>query len=116
VHAPSEPITQIWAENNLTSYSYRFDVVPNGVSYSFGADHLQEVAFVRNNVEGAGYVQKRGQGPFADKLDNFTDLARMMARMWSSFFLWVGSKLFWRYVVKWNGIGAEAMNGVEEEV
>lgn len=85
MHAPWKATTQIWEENNLTSYSYRFNVVPNRFSYSFGADHLQEVAFVRNNVEGVGYVQKGGQDLFANKLDSFTDFAWMMARMWNSF-------------------------------
>ncbi|PMD11943.1 hypothetical protein NA56DRAFT_719232 [Hyaloscypha hepaticicola] len=66
MHVPWKPMAQIRAESNLTSYSYRFNVVPNGVSYSFGADNLQEVAFFKNNVEGVGLVQKRDQDLFAN--------------------------------------------------
>ena len=81
MHAPRKFMTEIWAANNLTSYSYRFNVVPNGVSYSFGADHFKEVAFVMNNVKGDGYVQKGGVDPFADKLESFKGLVKLITRM-----------------------------------
>jgi carboxylesterase type B len=58
MHTPRKFMTQIWAANNLTSYSYRFKVVPNGVSHSLGADHFKEVAFVMDNVERVGFVQR----------------------------------------------------------
>ena len=85
MHTPRKFMTQIWAANNLTSYSYRFNVVPNGASHSLGADHFKEVAFVMDNVEGVGFVQKGGVDSFANKPENFKELAKLMTRMWSSF-------------------------------
>ena len=85
MHAPRKYINQVWGENNLTRYSYRFNVVPNGVFYSAGADYFEEVAFVINNVEREGYVQKGGIDPFADKPESLKELARLMGIMWSSF-------------------------------
>ncbi|RDW95007.1 hypothetical protein BP5796_00770 [Coleophoma crateriformis] len=85
MHAPRRYTNQMWAAHNVTSYSYRFNVVPNGDSYSLGASHFKEVAFVMYNIDGVGYVQKGGADPFANKPDSYKDLAYMMTRMWSSF-------------------------------
>ncbi|CZR67950.1 related to triacylglycerol lipase V precursor [Phialocephala subalpina] len=85
MHAPRRFMNQIWAKNNLSSYSYRFNVVPNGVSYSSGSNHFKEVAFVFDNVDGVGYAELAGTDPFANKSASYKDLAGLMAGMWGSF-------------------------------
>jgi len=85
MHAPRRLTTEIWASHNLSSYSYHFNVVPNGVSYNFGSDHGSEWAFVFNNVNGYGYAVHNQVNPFANKPDSYKQLARLMTRQWSSF-------------------------------
>ncbi|KAH6700606.1 lipase 2 [Leptodontidium sp. MPI-SDFR-AT-0119] len=85
MHAPRRFMNQIWAANNLSSYSYRFNVVPNGILYSAGSNHFKEVAFVFDNTDGVGYVELAGTHPFANKPASYKNLAGLMASMWSSF-------------------------------
>lgn len=85
MHAPRRFMNQIWAKNNISSYSYRFNVVPSGVSYSSGSNHFKEVAFVFDNVDGVGYAELAGVDPFANKSASYKKLAGLMAGMWASF-------------------------------
>jgi carboxylesterase type B len=82
-HAPRRYTSENWAKWNLTTYSYRFNVVPNGVAPLIGATHYQEVAFVFANTGGVGY----SIDPFGnDKLGVARkEVARLMSRMWISF-------------------------------
>jgi hypothetical protein len=81
MHAPRRFMNQIWATNNLSSYSYRFNVVPNGILYSAGSNHFKEVAFVFDNTDGVGYIELAGIHPFANKPASYKNLARLMASM-----------------------------------
>jgi carboxylesterase type B len=85
MHAPRRFTAETWAANNVTSYSYVFNVLVNGLSQYVGATHFQEVAFVFYNLEGHGYENAVSVNPFLNEPETFTQLARMMSRMWSSF-------------------------------
>jgi triacylglycerol lipase len=85
MHAPRRFMNQIWARNNLPSYSYRFNVIPNGVSAASGSNHFKEVAFVMDNVQGVGYAELGGVNPFAGKPESYKELAGRIAGMWASF-------------------------------
>jgi triacylglycerol lipase len=37
---------QLWAKHGVPAYSYRFNVIVNGLDASIGVPHFQEVAFV----------------------------------------------------------------------
>ncbi|KAH8667110.1 carboxylesterase family protein [Xylariales sp. PMI_506] len=77
--------SQSWAAYNVSSWSYHFDVVVNGLPSIIGSTHFQEVAFVFNNVNGLGYENAVAVNPFAGEPDTFTDLANIISRMWVSF-------------------------------
>lgn len=85
MHAPRRLVNQAWAAQNVTSYSYRWNVLVNGVSNTVGATHFQEVAFVMDNVNGLGYAQNHNPDPFGGEPMTYTELARLMTRMWASF-------------------------------
>ncbi|KAJ3526430.1 hypothetical protein NM208_g11194 [Fusarium decemcellulare] len=78
--------TQVWSQYGVPAYSYRFDVVPNGISPAvLGASHFQEVAFVFKNLAGGGY----DINPFAAESSEITcqlrQVSLQMTRMWISF-------------------------------
>ncbi|KAL4123472.1 hypothetical protein PRIC2_009327 [Phytophthora ramorum] len=74
-----------WAANNVTSYSYVFNVLVNGLSQYLGSTHFQEVAFVFYNLDGNGYNNSVSADPFLNQPETFTLLARTMSSMWTSF-------------------------------
>ncbi|KAI9982269.1 hypothetical protein PInf_008176 [Phytophthora infestans] len=84
-HGPRRFMSQMWARDDVPVYSYRFNVVPAGVSQFLGSTHFTEVAFVFYNLEGNGYNTSVATDPFLNKPDNFKQLARIMTRMWASF-------------------------------
>lgn len=84
-HAPRRLISQTWAKNNLTSWSYNFNVRVNGVGPEIGSTHFQEVAFVFHNTGGLGYQNAVAQNPFQGQPQTFNQLADIMSRMWISF-------------------------------
>jgi carboxylesterase type B len=69
---------EVWAANNVSAYSYRFNAIPTGSSY---VAHFQEVAFVFNNLNGLGYAVD----PFANKSSAFTELSDFMSKSWVTF-------------------------------
>ena len=71
--------------HNVTSYSYRFDVLVNGVARSTGATHFQEVAFVFDNIKGQGYAVNPFGNLTAEAEQKFNALAKLMSRSWVSF-------------------------------
>ncbi|KAG7388900.1 hypothetical protein PHYBOEH_007663 [Phytophthora boehmeriae] len=85
MHAPRRYLSEIWAANNLTSYSYVFDVLTAGNNQFIGATHFTEVAFVFYNLDGNGYNNSVATDPFLDKPESYKQLARLMTRMWASF-------------------------------
>jgi triacylglycerol lipase len=44
--APRRLAVQLWAKHGVPAYSYRFNVIVNGLDASIGVPHFQEVAFV----------------------------------------------------------------------
>ncbi|POM59406.1 Lipase [Phytophthora palmivora] len=85
MHAPRRFMSQIWANNNVTSYSYLFNVLTAGVSQYIGATHFTEIAFVFCNLLGNGYNNSVATPPFLNKPESYSQLARVMTRMWASF-------------------------------
>ena len=85
MHAQRRLSNQIWAQYNLSSWSYHWNVLVNGVSPLRGAMHFQEVAFVFHNIQGQGYENAVAVDPFANEPDTFPRLSNVMSRMWVSF-------------------------------
>ncbi|KAL4123467.1 hypothetical protein PRIC2_009322 [Phytophthora ramorum] len=85
MHAPRRYTAETWAANNITSYSYVFNVLVNGLSQYVGATHFQEIAFVFYNLDGNGYENAVSVNPFLNEPETFSQLARVMTRMWTSF-------------------------------
>uniref|UniRef100_H3GA89 Carboxylic ester hydrolase n=1 Tax=Phytophthora ramorum TaxID=164328 RepID=H3GA89_PHYRM len=85
MHAPRRFMSQIWASSNVSSYSYMFNVLPAGVSQYLGSTHFTEVAFVFYNLLGDGYNNSVATDPFLNKPESYSQLARLMTRMWASF-------------------------------
>ncbi|KAL3659424.1 hypothetical protein V7S43_015695 [Phytophthora oleae] len=85
MHAPRRFMSEVWASNNVTSYSYLFNVLTAGVSQYIGSTHFVEVAFVFYNLLGDGYNNSVATDPFLDEPESYKQLARLMTRMWASF-------------------------------
>ncbi|TVY92061.1 Lipase [Lachnellula willkommii] len=85
VNAPRRASNHAWSTHNVSSYSYRFDVVVNGVNSSVGATHFQEVVFVFNNTRGQGYAVNPFGNLTADATKRFDELAVLISRSWVSF-------------------------------
>lgn len=86
-HAPRRTVSQVWAANNVTSYSYHFNVLPGGVPDVTGVTHFQEVAWVFYNLMGLGYNNSVAKDPFEGVPDTYQQVAKIMARSWASFFV-----------------------------
>ncbi|KAF7595513.1 hypothetical protein BBP40_005849 [Aspergillus hancockii] len=86
VNAPRRYSTQMWAEHGVPVYSYRFNVVPNGISPQvLGAAHFQEVAFVFGNSDGVGYTLNPLSSSVPQIESQLRNVSHLMARMWLSF-------------------------------
>lgn len=88
MQAPRRAISQLYAQHNVTQYTYDFNVFPAGVDATIGVSHFAEVAFVFANTMGVGYDTIVATNPFTDGEGapeaNFR-VAKMMSRMWISF-------------------------------
>ncbi|KAK5675642.1 hypothetical protein LTS10_011742 [Elasticomyces elasticus] len=86
MHAPRRLTASLWAARNSTVYTYRFNVIPNGISWAYGAVHFQEVAFVFYNTMGLGYPQNGNPNPLGGVFrEEYLRVAKLMTRMWISF-------------------------------
>lgn len=85
VHAPRRATNQAWSTYQVPSYSYRFDVVDNGVPTYIVSTHFQEGAFVFNNIDGEGYATNPFGNMRADDNSKFVNLSNLMSRSWVSF-------------------------------
>ncbi|KAH8810799.1 triacylglycerol lipase [Xylogone sp. PMI_703] len=81
MHFPRRLTSLTWAHHNVPAYTYRFNVIVNGVALSPAATHFQEVAFAFDNLEGLGYAVN----PFENEPASFGSLAKLMSRMWVAF-------------------------------
>lgn len=78
--------TQLWARYGVPAYSYRFDVVPNGVpSETLGATHFQEVPFVFRNFDGVGYQVNPLVSNSTELQQKYHGMGKLMSQMWLSF-------------------------------
>lgn len=85
-HAKRRFTAQSWAKAGVDVYSYRFNVLANGVPYIQGSPHFQEVAFVFYNTEGLGYPQSGNPNPLGgSEREKYLALALQMTRSWISF-------------------------------
>ncbi|KAI0202298.1 triacylglycerol lipase [Astrocystis sublimbata] len=84
-YAPRRLMQKAFAERDVASYGYVFNVVPAGVPPEVGSTHFQEVAFVFHNTMGLGYDNAVASNPFADVPESYFDVAKIMSRMWVSF-------------------------------
>lgn len=85
IHANRRFVAQTWAAQNVTAWSYHFNVFGNGISSEIGATHFQEVVFVFDNTNGLGYETVVAVNPLANEPPTFDKLARLMSRTWVSF-------------------------------
>lgn len=84
-HTPRRIMSRIWARNNLTSYSFVFNVLPEDINDTIGVTHFTEVSFVFHNILGVGYDNAMASPPFAGAPQTHTQVSTMMSRMWASF-------------------------------
>jgi carboxylesterase type B len=54
-HAPRRLVSQSWAAQNVSVWTYHFNVWVNGLDAETGVTHFQEVVFVFDNTNGLGY-------------------------------------------------------------
>lgn len=80
-HSGRRLLAETYAGAGVPVYSYRFNVLVNGMAVEEGAKHFQEVAFVFDNTEGQGYAVN----PFEGEPRSFVELADLMSRMWVAF-------------------------------
>ncbi|KAF7922316.1 uncharacterized protein EAE97_011058 [Botrytis byssoidea] len=85
MQGPRRLTAHSWTKFGVPVYTYRFDVLVNGVPASTGATHFQEVVFVFNNTQGLGYDTLVAVDPFANKTQNYFDLAQEMSQRWVGF-------------------------------
>jgi carboxylesterase type B len=85
VIAPRRATSLAWSAFQVPSYSYRFDVVVNGVQTAIGSTHFQEVAFVFNNINGSGYATNPFGNMSVTDNEKFLNLSSLMTRSWVSF-------------------------------
>jgi triacylglycerol lipase len=79
-HAPRRLTSISWFNHNQTAYSFRWNIVPNGVPDYMGATHFEEIPWVFGNLGGVGYETN----PFGES-QKYREVARLMNRMWISF-------------------------------
>ncbi|KAE8348664.1 Alpha/Beta hydrolase protein [Aspergillus coremiiformis] len=85
-NAPKRYSAQMWAEHRAPVYSYRFDVVPGGLSPQIlGAAHFQEIAFVFKNIDGVGFTVPPLRSSNASTEIQLRNVSSIMTRMWLSF-------------------------------
>ncbi|KAH8734211.1 Alpha/Beta hydrolase protein [Ilyonectria robusta] len=80
-HCGRRLLAESYAGVDLPVYSYMWNVYVNGLGPIYGATHFQEVAFVFNNIQAAGYATS----PFENKPVTYIQLADLMSKMWVAF-------------------------------
>jgi carboxylesterase type B len=82
MHNNRRAANQAWDKYNITTYSYRFNIIPEGTPAYTSVFHSAEIAFVFNNVDGIGY----DVNPFGNVTNKrYAATSKLMTRMWSSF-------------------------------
>lgn len=83
-HYPRREAVHSFSKRNNTVFSYRFNVLPAGLGAATGVTHFQEVAWVFNNIDGAGYSVNPFNGSLIDR-PAYVEVSSLMSRMWASF-------------------------------
>lgn len=79
-------VTQLWDQYGVPAYSYRFDVVPNGIpSETLGVAHFQEISFVFRNLDGVGYKANPLESTSTELQQKYRNLSTLMSGMWINF-------------------------------
>lgn len=81
---PRRATCTAWAQNDVSAYSYRFNVQPAGVPGVIGVTHYQEIAWVFDNIDGAGWATNPFNVSDVDR-EAYIEVATLMTRMWASF-------------------------------
>lgn len=77
---------EIWAKHGLPCHSYRFNTIPADTDpVTLGATHLEEVAFVFDNVIGTGMDSSASKVTPMALRRSYEELGHLMSRMWMSF-------------------------------
>jgi carboxylesterase type B len=77
---------EAWTAHGVDAWSYRFNTIPNGIPFTIGVTHFQEVAFVFDNTQGLGYGELWGTvNPYANKSESYQELGFLMSSSWASF-------------------------------
>jgi cholinesterase len=84
-HAPRRLVSQSWAAQNVSVWTYHFNVWVSGLDAETGVTHFQEVVFVFDNTNGLGYETAVAVNPLAKEPESFMQLATLMSRTWISF-------------------------------
>lgn len=85
-NAPKRYGARMWALHNVPVYSYRFDIVPNGISPEIlGVCHFQDVAFTFQNTLGVGYEIPPVASTDKHVEKKYRDASILMSRMWLNF-------------------------------
>lgn len=77
---------EVWTQNGLPCYSYRFNTIPGGSDPLYmGATHYEEVAFVFGNLLGQGMPENAFDVQPAERAESYKKTSDLMGRMWMSF-------------------------------
>lgn len=85
-HGPRRLTVQSLASHGVPVWSYHWNVYVNGMSAAWGATHFLEVLFVFYNLAADGYENAVSVNPLDGKPETYPQLAKLMSRMWVSFF------------------------------
>ncbi|KAE8446572.1 hypothetical protein EG329_011904 [Mollisiaceae sp. DMI_Dod_QoI] len=103
VHSPRRLTNHAWSTYNISSWSYRFDVRPNGKTIVVSATHFAEVAFVFGNTRGEGYDVNPFGNLTEEEQGKFFGLADLMSKAWVAFV--VDGDPNGKANETWNGVG-----------
>ncbi|KAF5022706.1 hypothetical protein F66182_5254 [Fusarium sp. NRRL 66182] len=80
MHGPRRAWMRTWARNNISAYSYRFDVVSGDRSPVLGAGHSVDLPFAFRDTDRLAQLNATEPIP-----GSFDQLAVLLSRMWISF-------------------------------
>ncbi|KAK1144454.1 hypothetical protein N8T08_005326 [Aspergillus melleus] len=85
-NAPKRYSARMWAHHGAPVYSYRFDIVPNGISPEvLGVCHFQDVAFTFQNTLGVGFETPPLISTDERTEERYRNASVTMSRMWLNF-------------------------------
>jgi carboxylesterase type B len=79
-HAPRRLTSISWSKHNQKAYTFRWNIIANGVPDYVGATHFAEIPWVFGNLDGVGY----DTNPFGDS-QRYREISKLMNGMWISF-------------------------------